>query len=361
MNKATGLIPQEFLERELFNKFIQNINYNKTYIGEQFFPVREVFSTFIQDVIVNASYEVYIKGVANPGDSSYNIDNLGSQVVQMGMFDYIIDRLFTGKDFAGINGLGGIVFYGSQSEAEARQIEISKFITRNVEDMIDAIRRFWEYVRWEAVLKSGVIDLKNNTKGIHFHYDFKVPAALKVAANTLDGNYIWTNNTDGKSDPLSDIETKRIKLKEAGARGPFEIWANSNTWRVFVANTKVAAANILSDRMKEIIVGGNYENIPVKGCALKTFDGMYKIEGASSMSYYLPDGYVIIKSTGALGETQYGTSEIPANDDRNIIRVSGMYAYSLLEKNPAALQVIHGVKGAVNYQYVNDALVMKVY
>ena len=354
------LIPVEFQEKELFNKFIQTMVFDKTYIGEDMFPVRVVFSTHILDAITNASYEVFLNGVRNRGDASYNIDQLTTKNVSMEMFDYILDLIFTGKDFDGINGLGGISFIGSAEAAKARQVEIENWIMQNVQNMVDAIRRFWEYARWSIVLNGGILDLKNNARGIHFHYDFKVPAALKVAANTLGADYKWDNNTSGKSDPMSDIEKKRIKLKENGARGGFEVWGNPNTWQAFASNSKVITANVLSDRMKDVLFGGSYEPVVVKGCQLKVQSELYQINenGTLTTKYYLPDGYIILKSIGALGETQYGTSEVPT--ENNIQRVVGIYSYSEIKKNPASMQVVAGVKGAINYQYVNDALVMKV-
>lgn len=343
-----NLIPAEFTYKN-FLEFIQEVKVDETFTGSEIFPEVNVFGQKVRNTILNLSREIIKEGARNYESASYNVDKLSYIAKDVEMFPFVLNHIFSSKDFLFLNNLG----------QKDRQIAVSQWLIENSKNLKLLMLRTWEYYRFQLLLNGGILNLTDNANGIHYYYDFGVDSSLKVAANTLTTTAKWDDYTTGISNPLKNLQVWRKKIKDAGGDVEnIEIWANSNTWEVFRGNPKVTSDATLNDTMKGALLAGEIDGKKIQKSLIREFDKTYTEAG--TVKDFIPDGYLIFKAKGALGETQFGESYIP-NDNGSIQPVRGIYSYHELKKDPVALKVIFGVTGMINLQRRNDFLIAKAY
>jgi hypothetical protein len=338
---------------ENFTGIIQDIIPDNNYIAlKNIFPEITVAGNILRNTIANLSRKIVKSGVRNKGDVSYNVDKQALETKKVEMFPYKLNMIFEADEFENFNNLG----------EKEREIEVARWINFNIQNKKTMIQNTWEYFCWQLILNGGVLDLTDNETGVHYKYDFSCKAAQKVAANTLTTTAKWDDYISGVSDPLSDLQKYRKKLKDiAGSLGNVEAWANSNTWRVFAGNPKVSSNNILSDMLKNAFFNGNYEGLKPEGVQIRVNDDTYEAEKTTDISDYIPDGYIIFKSAGVLGDMQRGTDRILPVIGGGLKTVQGMWSFPIEQQEPASIKVVSGFKGMLNLQRRFNFLILKAY
>jgi len=349
---ANLIVPQEFTY-ENFTKIIQDvIPDNNYYALKNIFPMTTVMGNKIKNTILNFSRAIITGGVRNKGDVSFNVDKMNYDSKVAEMFPYILNHIFEADEFQNLNDLGD----------QNREIEIARWITDNMSNLKTIIYNTWEYFGWQLLLNGGVLDLTDNDNAIHYKYDFECAANQKVAANTLASTAKWDDYTNGVSNPLKDIVNWKKKLKAVGgAVGNLEMIANSNTWEIFRGNPKVTADSTLSDMLKNSFFTGLFEGVKVQGVGIKVLDDTYENE-SGVITDYIPDGYLVMKSSGQLGDMQMGTSRIiPNMQVHQFQTIQGLYSYPILQQEPAAVKAVTGFKSMINLQKRFNFLIAKAY
>ena len=151
------------------------------------------------------------------------------------------------------------------------------------------------------------ITIKAN--GVDYTYDYDPDNAWKTSNYfALTGNDLWTV-TSG-ADPFAQIETVQNSVRAATGTELATLVMNGTTFNL-LKNLDALKDRFLTTTGKTVayITKGDVVNVigDTLGMSIAVYDKMYRDENKTAHKF-VPDGYVALIPSGALGSTWYGTT-----------------------------------------------------
>ena len=254
--------------------------------------------------------------------------------------------------------------------AEANDPYVGQVLARLYDDsneLIDAAEVVAERERMQLLFPiGGDAGISIAANGVDYTYDYDPGNAWKGTNYfALTSTALWT--ADSTADPFANFETVTNALLASTGSAPVYAVMNSTTFNLLgkmtsVRNRFLSTAGITTG----YITGGDVKKViaDTTGIQILVYDKQYRDE-AKVAHKFVPDGYVALIPTGALGNTWYGTTPEEAD-----LAGSGMAKVAIVNTGVAVTQIIDPHPVNVNtfaseivlpsYERMNEVALLKV-
>jgi hypothetical protein len=201
-------------------------------------------------------------------------------------------------------------------------------VTREVNELDDAIMRFGEWAVWEMLITGKLV--VNRADAPRVDIDYKVPASHIVTAVAP-----WST---ASTDIMGDVRTWTTKVVEDSGFSVTDAAVNSTTFNYLLKNTDIK--NLFNEQRKEEFL----KTRSVKGLLGLdwliydlTYVDDWTTPGTSTTKKFVPDEKVVFL---ARAPDAYGIWEGPSADDEAPKGNTGKFSKSWKEKDPSSRLVL---------------------
>lgn len=213
----------------------------------------------------------------------------------------------------------------------------------------------------------GEMGITIKANGVDYTYEYDANDTWKGTNYTaLTGNAVW--GAMSTSDPISDMETAQSAINSLTGSTPSIAIMNSVTFKqmkatqalknYFLSASAVATATpYITDAVAKAFISD------LLGIQVVVYDKQYKNESGVAAKF-VPDGYVALVPTGALGSTWYGTTPEEA-DGRSAgaevaIVNTGVAISRIVEPHPVNVNTIASEIVLPSFERMNECALLKV-
>lgn len=215
---------------------------------------------------------------------------------------------------------------------------------------------------------NGNVGISITANGVDYTYNYDPDGAWKASNYfVLTGTDVWTDHTN--ADPFGDIQDAKDAIAaKTGAdlriaimnKATFkELRLNKNIKDRYLSKSGAAFGYLTDPEIIQILK----DTVDLDGIVL--YDKQYRNENKVA-SKFVPDGYVAIIPTGALGETCYGTT--PEEADllgKNVAQVqiveTGIAVTQITDPHPVNLNTFASEIVLPSYERMDDVALIKVF
>ena len=217
--------------------------------------------------------------------------------------------------------------------------------------------------------KNGNVGITITANGVDYTYNYDPNGAWKASNyfELLETTQKWTDHTN--SDPFGDIQDAKDAISAStGAdlriaimnKATFkELRLNKNIKDRYLSKSGAAFGYLTDPEIIQILK----DTVDLDGIVL--YDKQYRNESKVA-SKFVPDGYVALIPTGALGETCYGTTPEEADlMGKGIAQVqiveTGIAVTQIVDPHPVNLNTFASEIVLPSYERMDDVALLKVF
>ena len=181
----------------------------------------------------------------------------------------------------------------------------------------------------------------------------------------LSGTAVWSDTTH--ADPFNDIETAQNAVSAKTGSTPTQVMMNKSTFNLlakvdavknrYISSSGTAVGYITSGDVKRIFADTNDVEFIV-------YDKQYRDESGVAHKF-VPDGYVAIAPSGALGSTWYGTTpeeaDLRGNASASVALVNtGVAITQIVDPHPVNVNTFASEIVLPSYERMDEVALLKV-
>ena len=243
-------------------------------------------------------------------------------------------------------------------------------IYNDLNDLVDGAEVVAERMRMQLLFPvSGNLGITIKANGVDYTYDYdpSVGGTKEWKTNNyyaLTGNDVWSN-TSG-ADPFTQIETVQNNASSRTGTELTTMVMNSYTFNL-LKNLDALKNRFLTTTGRSVayITKGEVVNVigDTLGLNIAVYDKQYRNENKVAAKF-VPDGYVALIPSGAIGSTWRGTTPEEADGDSSAMSVSivnnGVAIARIVEPHPVNLNILASEIVLPSYERMEEVSVMKV-
>ncbi len=315
-------VPSEF-KYTVFTKVIQDIIVEvNDYAKKNIMPEISIPGQILRANINNPTRRIIKKGIKPLNSVAHFNPHTRATAITVPMINYLLSDRFDMSDF---------VFQASMQGVN-NQEDIAAYINKVMAEKKVNMENTIEWMIWETILEG-----KFSYEGIEYDYSPSATQYITLAGGGNDWDYKW--NVTADADIKATIDHVYALVKALGGGKIVEALACKKTWDTAMRSTKLKA--VYNEEAKGNFLAGNYSK-PISGVTPVVMDNDYQLETGSTVYDYIPEGTVIFKTSGPLGNIVTGDSYIPGQGDQ-IVKQAGRFAYPVIEKNPVGVLNVTGL------------------
>ncbi|HEV3029639.1 MAG TPA: major capsid protein, partial [Planctomycetota bacterium] len=169
--------------------------------------------------------------------------------------------------------------------------------------------------------------------------DYGIPASNKFSTADATIPVDWENPD---ADILTDLKNMKLAISRNSGRTARFAWCSSRVMTALLNNENVREFVGRSVIGAQILEQGYVTNL--MGLDWRISDETYTDENGGNVTPYLDEKTIVIHPSPdrEWGCFRIGSATVPKNDGSGLVEVIGKYAYSGLERNPAAITLYTG-------------------
>lgn len=214
--------------------------------------------------------------------------------------------------------------------------------------------------------KDGDVGIDISANGVTYVYNYDRDGAWKASNYTaLTGNDLWTSAAT--ADPFQAFKAAKDSVRSRTGTEPVIAVMNTATFNLLSATDAVkkrylttsglTLGYLTDDEVKSVISGTSRVQIAI-------YDKPYKDESGVAHAF-VPDGYVALLPSGALGSTWYGTTpeeaDLMSSPTAEVSIVdTGVAITRIIEEHPVNVNVFASEIVLPSYERMDEVAVIKV-
>lgn len=214
---------------------------------------------------------------------------------------------------------------------------------------------------------NGNVQIVFKANGVDYSYNYDPNGEWKQSNYfALTGNSLWTN-TSG-ADPFVDIETAQNAIRSKTGSEPATLVMNSYTFGL-LKNMDALKNRFLTTTGRNVAYITKNDVVSVIGDTLGldviVYDKQYKDESGTTQNF-VPNGYVALIPSGALGNTWYGTTPEEAdlrggNTNAQVAIVNtGVAITQIIDEHPVNINTFASEIVLPSYERMDEVALLKV-